>query len=67
MAECYGLLEGLSGGEMAAESFDVVRYERFETLDGRGGEVGIEGAAERAVTRMGAGVLDIFWSSARSL
>lgn len=49
---------------MAAESFDVVRYEGFETLDGSAGEVGIEGAAERAVTRIGPGVLDIFWSSA---
>ena len=66
MAECYGLLVGLSGGEMAAKSFDVMLYEGFETLDGSVGEVGIEGAAEGAVMRMGSGVLDILWSSARN-
>ena len=67
MADRYGLLVGSSGGEVAAESFDIVRYERFETLDGGTGEVGMERTAESAVTRMGAGVLNISWSRARNL
>lgn len=59
MAELYGLLVAFCGGDVAAESFDVVLYEGFEMLDGGAGEVGIEDAAKRAVIGVGAGVLDI--------
>lgn len=60
MAERYGSVMGLSDGEVAAESFDVVFDEWFETLNGGAGEVGIEGAAVAAVIGVRTGVLDVF-------